>query len=127
MARVELTTFIDDLDGTLLEIDDVHSVDWSWNGVAYRLDVSSGNLDKIEKGTIPLTTLLGRSTRAGIRLRTRTSSRVRKTPKSGANSRTVTTTTAAQIREWATTHGYDVSARGRITNAVHEAYTAAGH
>lgn len=124
MARVELTTFIDDLDGALLEIDDVHSVDWSWNGVAYRLDVSSANLDKIEKGTIPLATLLGHSTRAGRRRRTRTSSRARKTPRSGANSRTVTTT-AAQIREWATAQGYDVSPRGRITNAVHEAYLAA--
>lgn len=123
MAPVELTTFIDDLDGALLEIDDVHSVDWSWNGVAYRLDVSSANLDKIEKGTIPLATLLEHSTRAGRRRRTRTS-RARKTPKSGTNSRTVATT-AAQIRDWATAHGYDVSARGRITNAVHEAYLAA--
>lgn len=124
VARVELTTIIDDLDGTLLEIDDVHSVDWSWNGVAYRPDVSSANLDNIETGTIPLATLLASSTRVGERRRGRTSQRALRESESTASSRTVTSG-AAQIGEWATAHGYDVSARGKNHEHLRDAYLAA--
>jgi hypothetical protein len=64
MARKEILSFVDDLDSTELDVDDTHSVDWSWLGVEYRLDVSSENLDKIENGKVPLARLL--PTTAGV-------------------------------------------------------------
>ena len=67
MARKEILSFVDDLDGIELDVEDTHTIDWSWLGVDYRLDVSSENLEKIENGKVPLARLLAVSTRVGGR------------------------------------------------------------
>ncbi|MEP9391729.1 Lsr2 family protein [Gordonia sp. VNQ95] len=119
MARVKVTSFVDDLDGKPLGVDDARSVMWSWAGVVYRLDTSKVNLAKIEDGRVPLAKLLAVSTRVGGR-RHPTATRI-----DPPTRRQSTTPDPAQVREWATANGYSVSARGRLPRNVVDAYDAA--
>lgn len=125
MARKEILSFVDDLDSTELDVDDTHSVDWSWLGVEYRLDVSSENLDKIENGKVPLARLLAVSTRVGGRRHSTAPKATTGGSQRPSRSRTGSTTDAGAVREWAARNGYDIAPRGRIPRAVLEAYDAA--
>ena len=123
MAKKQIVSFIDDLDGSELDIDDAHTISWSWLGVDYQLDVSSANLDKIENGRVPLAKLLEVSTRVGGR-RTSSAPKVSSSPASSSASGRSRNDTSA-IREWAVEAGYTVSERGRLPKEVVDAYTAA--
>lgn len=68
MAPRYAIEYIDDLDDTPLDLDEVHTVRWSWLGVDYHLDTSTANLEKIEAGQVSLATVLAKSTRIGGRV-----------------------------------------------------------
>ena len=115
MAKKTVVEFIDDLDGKPIEIDDLNTIEWSWRGVDYVLDTSTPNLEKIEEGKVPFTTVLSKSTRVSGRRRSASGAR-RATGASGdAGER-------AAIRTWARDLGYDVGDRGRISSEIVAAY-----
>lgn len=125
MAKRQTVSFVDDLDGSELELDQAHTVSWAWSGVDYRVDVSTSNLDKIENGRVPLAKLLAASTRVGGR-RQSTAPKI-------STSRTAKATTEAEpsrpstreIRQWAQQAGYEVPQRGKLPRAILDAYAAA--
>ncbi|GAB33997.1 histone-like nucleoid-structuring protein Lsr2 [Gordonia otitidis] len=121
MATIRSVTFVDDLDGREIELDDVHTVLWSWLGVDYQLDISSANLDKVENGRITVAKLLEASTRIGGR---KQSTAPRVTTKK-ASSKSAPSAPTSDVREWAIEEGYEVGPRGRLPKEIVEAYEAA--
>lgn len=122
MATVTRLEFTDDLDGKALDVDDINTVSWSWLGVDYEFDTSTTNLDRIETGRVPISTLLAKSRRVGGRKRTpghKTTGKNRGPAASDSNAAGDPTT----IRAWAREHGYELSNRGRIPAEIVEAYT----
>lgn len=120
MATVTQIEFTDDIDGKALDIDDLNIVGWTWLGVDYEFDTSTTNLDRIESGRIPLSTLLARSRRVGGRKRTPG----RKVPASIPTALTAVPNAATKtIRSWAKQNGYELADRGRIPAEIVEAFT----
>jgi hypothetical protein len=105
MAQKVQVLLVDDLDHG--EADE--TVSFSLDGVAYEIDLSSGNADKLRDSLQPFVTV-ARKASAGRRRRSRAaSSRER----------------SADIRAWAKAHGIKVNERGRIPQQVVEQYEAA--
>ncbi|OBA30880.1 histone-like nucleoid-structuring protein Lsr2 [Gordonia sp. 852002-51296_SCH5728562-b] len=121
MATIRSVAFVDDLDGREIDLDDVHSVLWSWLGVEYQLDISSANLDKVENGRVTVAKLLEASTRVGGRKQSTAPRVTTKKPPSPTKSAAST----SDIREWAIEEGYEVGPRGRLPKEIVEAYEAA--
>ncbi|MGC4934446.1 histone-like nucleoid-structuring protein Lsr2 [Gordonia sp. DT30] len=121
MAKRQVVSFIDDLDGRELDIDDAHTISWSWSGVDYQLDVSAANLDKIENGRVPVAKLLEVSARVGGR-RQSTAPKVSATSSSSDSSTNSARPSTKVIREWAQEAGYEVPQRGRLPKEILEAY-----
>ncbi|GAB41277.1 MULTISPECIES: histone-like nucleoid-structuring protein Lsr2 [Gordonia] len=121
MATIRSVAFVDDLDGREIDLDDVHTVLWSWLGVEYQLDISSANLDKVENGRVTVAKLLEASTRIGGRKQS-TAPRVTTKKSSGVTKSAAST---SDIREWAIEEGYEVGPRGRLPKEIVEAYEAA--
>lgn len=110
MTRFE---YVDDIDGKPLDIDELNTVQWSWLGVEYEFETSTTNLDRIENGRLPVSTLLAKSRRVGGRKRTPGKN---PSPKKAAGAPSDT----KAIRAWAQQNGYAVSDRGRIPAEVIE-------
>ena len=123
MATIRSVAFVDDLDGREIDLDDVHTVLWSWLGVEYQLDISSANLDKVENGRITIAKLLEASTRIGGRKQS-TAPRVN-AKKSAATPAKSSSSSTSDIREWAIAEGYEVGPRGRLPKEIVDAYEAA--
>lgn len=106
MAKRVVTTteYVDDLDGGRAE----GTVRFSYDGVAYEIDLSKANTRGLAKELKPYI-------EAGRRVR---SSRQR------SGSGRSTKHDLGAIREWATKNGFEVSTRGRIAATVLEAYEA---
>lgn len=121
MATIRSVAFVDDLDGREIDLDDVHTVLWSWLGVEYQLDISSANLDKVENGRVTVAKLLEASTRIGGRKQS-TAPRVTAKKSSGSSKSAAST---SDIREWAIEEGYEVGPRGRLPKEIVEAFEAA--
>ena len=111
MATVTRFEFTDDVDGKALDVEDLNTVAWSWLGVDYELDTSTVNLDRIENGRVPVSTLLAKSRRVGGRKRA--PAHKRSAPAAPASDSAAPADTKA-IRAWAQDNGYELSARGRI-------------
>ena len=118
MAQQTIVTLVDDLDGS--EAD--QTVEFGLDGVSYEIDLSEENAE-----------LLREQFQAWIDSARRVSGRRRVKPAAAATA-TATTTKArvpvdreqsAAIREWARRNGHKVSARGRISADVIEAYNKA--
>ncbi len=122
MATIRSVAFVDDLDGREIDLDDVHTVLWSWLGVEYQLDISSTNLDKVENGRVTVAKLLEASTRIGGRKHS-TAPRVTTRKSSGSSAKSSAST--SDIREWALEEGYEGGPRGRLPQDVVDAYAAA--
>lgn len=125
VAKRQIVSIIDDLDGRELDIEEAHTISWSWSGVDYQLDVSSANLEKIETGRVPVSKLLEVSTRVGGR---RQSTAVRVTTPAAptsSNGRGTSSPDTRTIREWAREAGYEVPLRGRLPREIIDAYEAA--
>lgn len=118
MAKKTVVEYVDDLDGKPVHIDQLHTIEWSWLGVDYVIDTSATNLEKIENGRVPVSTLLSKSARVGGRRRSsapKHHTNGRQGPVVGADERT-------SIRQWAREQGYDIGDRGRISQQITAAY-----
>ena len=118
MAKKTVVEYVDDLDGKPVHIDHLHTIEWSWLGVDYVIDTSATNLEKIENGRVPVSTLLSKSARVGGRRRStapKHHTTGREGPAVGADERTA-------IRRWAREQGYDIGDRGRISQQIIAAY-----
>jgi hypothetical protein len=108
MAKKTVVTevLVDDLDGSPGE----RTVNFSWEGTAYEIELSRKNAAAFERTMKPYLD-------AARRVR---SSRGRRSGAGRSGKRDL-----GAIREWAAQNGYDVSARGRVAGSVIEAYDAA--
>jgi hypothetical protein len=107
MASVTQVRLVDDLDGG--EADE--SVAFSLNGKNFEIDLSAKRAAELRDILAPY---VGAARRAGG------GTMVRRQRGAAASSARREDTSA--IREWAAAHGHQVSARGRISAAVIEAY-----
>ena len=114
MAQRVQTILIDDISGE--EISDGETINFTWRGVAYAIDLSSAHVTKFEKAINPFLKVARRDAR-----------RNSTTPQSQSKRKTAHTDKEqlAKIREWAHEEGLTVSERGRIAYEVRDAYDRA--
>jgi hypothetical protein len=102
---------IDDIDGTEISDGAGETIDFSLRSAAYRIDLSSANIAKLEKALKPF---IDKATRVKA---------VRST-RAKANGSAGNGADLSAIREWARANGYEVSDRGRIRAEIAEAFAA---
>ena len=111
MAQKVTTHLVDDLTGDTIEDGKGRTIAFGFDGTHYEIDLTDDNADALREAfsdyIAAARKVTGRSNRAGS------------VPKRG-NSEEL-----AKIREWANANGHDVSSRGRISQAVRDAYDAA--
>ena len=109
MAKKTITTteFTDDLDGGAA----AGTVTFSFDGSSYEIDLSKKNRSALEKALKPYID----------HARKARSTRGRRAPASPASRRS----DVAAVRAWAKDNGLEVSERGRISQEVTDAYSAA--
>ena len=114
-----ITTIIDDFDGKPVDDGLAETVDFSFDGHDYRIDLRPENAAKLrkdlDKWVSAAAKVTGRRGRADAR-----GSVSRSSTGSGRSSEQL-----ANVREWAVKNGHQVSPRGRIPAAVLDAYDAA--
>ncbi len=113
MAQRVQVLMTDDLDGG--EADE--TVFFALDGSSYEMDLSVANAQTLRNAIAPYVGVARRSGRAAGRSRAGSPG-----PRSAAPSGSGEN---AAIREWANAHGHRVSARGRISVQVRDAYAAA--
>lgn len=106
MAKKVTVILTDDIDGAEAN----ETLSFALEGVAYTIDLSTKNAEKLRKAMAPFIAA-GTRDRAAAALK---SGRGRKAAGNGP--------AATQIREWAASQGMQVSARGRVPAEVREAY-----
>lgn len=109
MAREEIITLVDDLDGTAAD----ETVEFGLDGWAYEIDLNSENAKVLRSALVDF---VGSARRVG-KVKTGNVTPIRR----GGPARVDREQTRA-IREWASANGFEVSARGRIPAKVVEAY-----
>ncbi len=105
MAQKVQVLLVDDLDHG--EADE--TVSFSLDGVAYEIDLSSGNAERLRDSLQPFVKVARKASISRRRRSRAASSRER----------------SADIRAWAKAHGIKVNERGRIPQTVVEQYEAA--
>ena len=113
MAQKVTTHLVDDLTGDTIEDGKGRTVSFSFDGGHYEIDLTDDNADALREAFSDYVAAARKVT--GRSSRTSDSA----TPKRG-NSEEL-----AKIREWANANGHEVSSRGRISQAVRDAYDAA--
>lgn len=112
MAQKITTTLIDDLTGDTIEEGAGKTVQFGFDGVAYEIDLTDANAEQLRE---LFSDYVAAARKVGGRAaRTRNSSAGRSDAEE-----------LMKIREWAAANGYEVAARGRISQAVRDAYAAA--
>lgn len=114
MARRIVHQLVDDIDGSVLEVDEGETVHFSLNGASYEIDLNSAHADELRKALEPY---ISAGRRAGS-----SSASARPTT---ARKRQARNPEVAAIRAWANDNGYSLSERGRIPAPVVDAYNAA--
>lgn len=107
MRKVQVI-LIDDIDGT----DADRTVQFSFDGTSYEIDLSNDNAAKLEKALAPFVekaTKVSSARAAGSRAKRTASGRSK----------------AAEVRAWAKEQGIPVPDRGRVPNDILEQYEAA--
>lgn len=112
MARRIVHQLVDDIDGSVLEVDEGETVHFSLNGTSYEIDLSSAHAEELRAALEPYISA-GRRAGSGGAVR---SAAPRKRP--GRNPE------VAAIRAWANENGYTLSERGRIPAPIVEAYSS---
>ncbi|MCW4352785.1 Lsr2 family protein [Hoyosella sp. YIM 151337] len=113
MAQKVTVTLIDDLDQ---EAPADETVEFGLDGVTYEIDLSSENAAKLRS---EMEVWVAHARRLAGR-------KIRRAAGSAARPRaTLDREQSAAIREWARKNGYKVSARGRISAEITEAYNKA--
>jgi hypothetical protein len=113
MALVTRTYQVDDLDGSE---EDVSTVQFNLDGTNFEIDLSAANAERLRQK-------LSKFVTAGTAV----------TPRKAPAPKRVTTAAAVPVsrdqtqavRDWARNNGYQVSARGRISKTIQEAFEAA--
>lgn len=113
MARKQITQYIDDLDGAVLDEGEGTTIRFSLEGRSYDIDLSEPNAHKLRDALVPF-----------IEVATPVSA-VAKSDRSRAKRGVDQKTDLSAIRAWANGNGYTVSDRGRVPATVLEAYNAA--
>ena len=111
MAQVTTVRLVDDLDGT--EADE--SISFALDGLALEIDLSNDNAEKLRGIFAPYIAAARRGDGQPVRR-----------PQRMSTGSTASRADAGPIREWAAANGFTVSARGRISAEVMEAYTNRG-
>jgi hypothetical protein len=115
MAQKVTVQLVDDLDDSPIPGGDGRTVEFSFDGSSYEIDLSNDHVDAFREALsdyIAAARKIGGARRAG--------GSAQKAPAKRGNSADL-----AKIREWAQENGHTVSSRGRISAAVQEAYAAA--
>ncbi|WP_298890959.1 Lsr2 family protein [uncultured Serinicoccus sp.] len=110
MAQRVQVILVDDLSGGEAN----QTVEFALDGVHYEIDLSDENAAKLRED---FATWIGQARRAGGRRQTR---RRGTTAAAGGRSDEL-----AKVREWGRENGYKVSARGRVSQELQDAYAAA--
>ncbi|MCS6563638.1 Lsr2 family protein (plasmid) [Curtobacterium flaccumfaciens] len=115
MAQKVTTHLVDDLTGDTIEDGHGRTITFGFDGAHYEIDLTDDNADALREAFSDYIAAARKVTGRSGRTSTSTSS----APKRG-NSEEL-----AKIREWANANGHEVSSRGRISQAVRDAYDAA--
>ncbi|MBP2437241.1 histone-like nucleoid-structuring protein Lsr2 [Microbacterium amylolyticum] len=113
MAKQVIHQLIDDIDGTVLEPGRGVSVSFSLEGKSYEIDLTEANAEKLKAALEPYVA-------AGRRVMSTVGATRRPTRKPVSGGRDLTA-----VREWARAQGHTVSDRGRVPDAILQAYDAA--
>ena len=108
MAKETVTRVIDDLDGSEASA----TVGFSWDGVAYQIDLSAGNAQAFQAAIEPYLKAGRRVRRSAKRAPARRASRAAMVD-------------LHAVREWASANGHAVAGRGRIAATIIDAFHAA--
>ena len=108
MASKTVVTLVDDLDGSA---DDVNTVELTFEGVQYEVDLSAANQQALSDA---LARYLDAARKTGGRRR-----------RGSALQTTTVSADSNTVRTWAQANGYKVSPRGRISGEVRDAFEAA--
>lgn len=109
MARREITQYFDDLDGTQLNTENLCTMRFSMEGTDYVIDLSEDNARDFHRVLEPYI--------HAAHTVTSTAKTTRKRIGTGSNARA--------IRQWAEDQGMTVSNRGKIPQAIVDAYDKA--
>jgi hypothetical protein len=112
--KKQITQYVDDLDGTVLEDGDGGTIRFSLEGRQYEIDLSEENADGLRSALAPYISA-ARTVSTGSR--PSTSGTRRPSRSTGGD--------LAAIRSWAQSNGFSVGDRGRISAEVREAYDQA--
>ena len=113
MAHITRTYQVDDLDGSE---DDVTTVYFSLDGANFEIDLSAANESRLRDG-------LARFVEAASAVKPARAGRPQRRAKAVAPP--PNRDQAQAIRDWARSNGYEVSARGRISKTIQDAFDAA--
>ncbi|MBT2504143.1 Lsr2 family protein [Curtobacterium sp. ISL-83] len=113
MAQKVTTHFVDDLTGDTIEDGKGRTVTFGFDGTSYEIDLTNDNAEQLREA---FADYIAAARKVGSRTGRSASG---STPKRG-NSEEL-----GKVREWAAANGHDVSSRGRISQAVRDAYDAA--
>ncbi|MCS7483815.1 Lsr2 family protein [Umezawaea endophytica] len=113
MAQKVLVQLIDDVDGTTS--DDIATVRFGLDGVAYEIDLTAANGDKLRD---ELAGFVANARRVGGRAK-------RGTVVAGGIPTARSKEQTQAIREWAKSNGHQMADRGRIPASVIDAFEAA--
>lgn len=112
MAQRVTTHLVDDLTGDTIEAGTGKTIQFSFDGGHYEIDLSDDNANALREAfsdyIAAARTVTARIGRGSSSSKSRTNPDV-----------------LAKIREWAAANGHDVALRGRISQAVRDAYDAA--
>ncbi|MFD2415334.1 histone-like nucleoid-structuring protein Lsr2 [Amycolatopsis pigmentata] len=108
MAQQVLVQWVDDLDGG----EAVETIPFSLDGVSYEIDLSDENAEHLRN---ELSAYVAAARRTGGR-------RIRRTAVQATSAKSGR---PREIREWAQQNGFEVSARGRLSAEIEEAYEKA--
>ena len=101
MAKKHFTQVIDDLDGSV--IDDGATVQFSFDGRAYEIDLSKQNAEKMRDALRPYISA-GRTAETHLA-----------TPRRTPRGRAIPTRDLADVRSWAQKNGHSITTSGRMS------------
>jgi hypothetical protein len=113
MAERVIRQLIDDIDGSEIS-NGGERVEFGLRGVAYRIDLSSANVTKLQKALKPYVDAATKVRGGGRSRRLKANGHGKGSPEQ-----------LAAVREWARKNGHEVADRGRIRAEIVEAFEAA--
>lgn len=119
MVRKVTTQLVDDLSGDVIEPGDGRTVQFSFDGSSYEIDLTEDNTDKLRGA---FSDYIAAARKISSRNNRGASALTSASPASKTRS---DPNELAKIRVWAMANGHEVAARGRISQQVRDAFDAA--